>query len=127
MWQTLLNLLTFHRDFASEAVSGRLRPGTGRGRAAFWTDVVVTVLAAIPTAIIAVPARERRGAGAPRRRDRDRGGAAPGYGVSSQRQRGDLIRRRPRAGQPLQSRPHSRAPREPAGQRGGGVPQQGRR
>src|SRR5688572_17509263 len=34
MWQTLLNLLTFHRDFASEAASGRLRPGTGRGRAA---------------------------------------------------------------------------------------------
>ena len=55
MWQTLLNLLTFHRDFASEAVSGRLRPATGRGRAAFWTDVVVTVLAAIPTALIAVP------------------------------------------------------------------------
>jgi hypothetical protein len=54
MWQTLLNLLTFHRDFASEAVSGRLRPGTGRGLAAFWTDVVVTVLAAVPTAIIAV-------------------------------------------------------------------------
>ena len=54
MWQTLLNLLTFHRDFASEAVSGRLRPGTGRGRAAFWMDAVVTVLAAIPTAIIAV-------------------------------------------------------------------------
>jgi hypothetical protein len=54
MWQTLLNLLTFHRDFASEAASARLRPGTGRGRAAFWTDVVVTVLAAIPTAFIAV-------------------------------------------------------------------------
>jgi hypothetical protein len=54
MWQTLLNLLTFHRDFASEAVSGRLRPGTGRGRGAFWVDTVVTVLAAIPTAIIAV-------------------------------------------------------------------------
>jgi hypothetical protein len=54
MWQTLLNLLTFHRDFASEAVSGRLRPGTGRGLAAFWTDAVVTVLAAVPTAIIAV-------------------------------------------------------------------------
>ena len=54
MWQTLLNLLTFHRDFASEAVAGRLRPGTGRGAAAFWTDVAVTVLAAVPTAIIAV-------------------------------------------------------------------------
>jgi hypothetical protein len=54
MWQTLLNLLTFHRDFAAEAVSGRLRPGTGRGLAAFWIDAGVTVLAAIPTAIIAV-------------------------------------------------------------------------
>jgi hypothetical protein len=55
MWQTLLNLLTFHRDFASEAAAGRLRPGTGRGRAAFWIDAAVTVLAAIPTALIAVP------------------------------------------------------------------------
>jgi hypothetical protein len=54
MWQTLLNLLTFHRDFASEASSGRLRPGTGRGRAAYWVDAVVTVLAAVPTAILAV-------------------------------------------------------------------------
>jgi hypothetical protein len=54
MWQTLLNLLTFHRDFASEAVSGRLRPGSGRGRAAFWIDAAVTVLAAVPTALIAV-------------------------------------------------------------------------
>ncbi len=54
MWQTLLNLLTFHRDFASEAASRRLRPGTGRGLGAFWIDAVVTVLAAIPTAIIAV-------------------------------------------------------------------------
>jgi hypothetical protein len=54
MWQTLLNLLTFHRDFASEAASGRLRPGTGRGRAAYAIDVMVTILAAIPTAILAV-------------------------------------------------------------------------
>jgi hypothetical protein len=54
MWQTLLNLLTFHRDFASEAASRRLRPGTGRGLAAFWIDAVVTVLAAVPTAVLAV-------------------------------------------------------------------------
>jgi hypothetical protein len=54
MWQTLLNLLTFHRDFASEALSGRLRPGGGRGRAAYAIDVMVTILAAIPTAILAV-------------------------------------------------------------------------
>lgn len=54
MWQTLLNLLTFHRDFAAEVVSGRLRPTTGRGRAAFWLDAVITALAAVPTAIVAV-------------------------------------------------------------------------
>jgi hypothetical protein len=54
MWQTLLNLLTFHRDFAPEAISGRLRPGSGRGRAAYAIDVLVTVLAAVPTAILAV-------------------------------------------------------------------------
>jgi hypothetical protein len=54
MWQTLLNLLTFHRDFASEAVSGRLRPGTGRGRTAFAIDFLVTILAGIPTAMLAV-------------------------------------------------------------------------
>jgi hypothetical protein len=54
MWQTLLNLLTFHRDFAIEAATGRLRPGTGRGRAAFWVDAAITVMAAIPAAIIAV-------------------------------------------------------------------------
>ena len=47
MWQTLLNLLTFHRDFASQAASGRLRPGSGRGMAAFWIDAMVTVLAAV--------------------------------------------------------------------------------
>jgi hypothetical protein len=54
MWQTLLNLLTFHRDFAAEALSGRLRPGSGRGRGAFALDAVITVLAAVPTALIAV-------------------------------------------------------------------------
>lgn len=54
MWQTLLNLLTFHRDFASEAFSGRLRPGNGRGLAAYAIDVLVTILAAVPTAILAV-------------------------------------------------------------------------
>jgi hypothetical protein len=54
MWQTLLNLLTFHRDFAGEAISGRLRPGSGKGRAAYATDVLVTIFAAVPTAILAV-------------------------------------------------------------------------
>jgi hypothetical protein len=54
MWQTLLNLVTFHRDFAPEAVSGRLRPGTGRGWAAYTVDALITVLAGIPVAGLAV-------------------------------------------------------------------------
>ncbi len=54
MWQTLLNLLTFHRDFAGETLAGRLRPGRGRRRWAYGIDLMVTVLAAIPTAILAV-------------------------------------------------------------------------
>lgn len=54
MWQTLLNLVTFHRDFAPEAVSGRLRPSTGRGWAAFVVDALITILAGIPVAGLAV-------------------------------------------------------------------------
>jgi hypothetical protein len=54
MWQTLLNLLTFHRDFAVEAIAGRLRPGGGRGRAAYFVDAAITSLAAVPAALIAV-------------------------------------------------------------------------
>jgi hypothetical protein len=54
MWLTLLNLVTFHRDFAPEAVAGRLRPGTGRGRAAFAVDAAITILAGIPVAALAV-------------------------------------------------------------------------
>ena len=81
MWQTLLNLLTFHRDFASQAASGRLRPGSGRGMAAFWIDAMVTVLAAVPTAALACP-RDGRGHRPPRWSDRDRGGAAAAYELS---------------------------------------------
>jgi hypothetical protein len=54
MWQTLLNLLTFHRDFAPQVISGELRPGTGRGVAPFWIDAAITLMAAIPTALVAV-------------------------------------------------------------------------
>ena len=83
MWQTLLNLLTFHRDFASEAASGRLRPGNGRGLAAFSIDAVVTVLAAIPTAIIAVVLETGARSRAPRRRDRGAGGPPALYELTS--------------------------------------------
>jgi hypothetical protein len=55
MWQTLLNGLTFHPNFAREVRAGRLRPSTGRGRVAFGVDVVVTVLAAPLVALVSVP------------------------------------------------------------------------
>ena len=55
MWQTLLNGLTFHANFAREVRAGRLRPATARSRAAFAVDAVVTVLAAPLVALVSVP------------------------------------------------------------------------
>jgi hypothetical protein len=55
MWQTLLNGLTLHPNFAREAVAGRLRPSTGRGRLAFTVDLVASVLAAPLVALVSVP------------------------------------------------------------------------
>jgi hypothetical protein len=55
MWQTLLNGLTLHPNFAREAMSGRLRPSTGRGRLAFTVDLVASLLAAPLIALVSVP------------------------------------------------------------------------
>jgi hypothetical protein len=55
MWQTLLNGLTFHANFAREWRAGRLRPSSAISRPRFYIDVVVTVLAAPLVALIAVP------------------------------------------------------------------------
>lgn len=55
MWQTLLNGLTLHPNFAREVRAGRLRPSGGRGRAAFAIDLVVSVLAAPLVALVSVP------------------------------------------------------------------------
>ena len=54
MWQTLLNGLTFHPNFAREVRAGRLRAGTAQP-AAFAIDVVVTVLGAPLVALVSVP------------------------------------------------------------------------
>lgn len=54
MWQTILNLLTFNRDFATRALRGQLRPRGGRGVAAAAIDAAVSLLAAVPVAAIAV-------------------------------------------------------------------------
>ena len=55
MFQTILNLLTFNRDFAPAALSGSLRPRDSRaGAAGYAIDVLVTLFTAIPVAALAV-------------------------------------------------------------------------
>ena len=69
MWQTMLNGLTFHPNFAREVRAGRLRAGDSpRGRWAFAIDSVVTVLGAPLVLLLSAPLRARRGARPPRRR-----------------------------------------------------------
>jgi hypothetical protein len=55
MWQTLLNGLTFHANFAREVRAGRLRPPSARGRMRFWIDAMVTVLGAPLVLLISGP------------------------------------------------------------------------
>jgi hypothetical protein len=55
MWQTLLNGLTFHPNFAREVRAGRLRPANARSRFAFGADLVVTVLGAPLVALVSFP------------------------------------------------------------------------
>ena len=55
MWQTLLNGLTFHDNFAVDVLGGRLRARNARNAAAFAIDAMVSVLAAIPVAVISLP------------------------------------------------------------------------
>lgn len=55
MWQTLVNALTLHNNFARDVRAGRLRPSKGRRLWAFAIDTVVTILAAPLVALISVP------------------------------------------------------------------------
>ncbi len=55
MWQTMLNGLTFHPNFAREVRAGRLRPESGRGRLRFGIDAVVTVLGAPLVLLLSAP------------------------------------------------------------------------
>jgi hypothetical protein len=55
MWQTLLNGLTFHPNFAREVRAGRLRARNARSRFAFVVDVMVTVLGAPLVALVSFP------------------------------------------------------------------------
>ncbi len=55
MWQTILNALTFHENFARQIRAGTLRPAGAWGRLKFGIDAVVTALAALPVALISAP------------------------------------------------------------------------
>ena len=110
MWQTLLNLLTFHRDFASEAASGRLRPGTGRGRAAFCDRRRGHGARRDPDRDHRGAARGGRGARPPRRRDRGRGASGSPLRTELAHQRAELggradVRRRRPSRPPAPTRP----------------------
>jgi hypothetical protein len=55
MWQTLVNGLTFHNNFAREVRAGRLRPSNARGQVSFAIDCIVSVLAAPLVVLASVP------------------------------------------------------------------------
>jgi hypothetical protein len=55
MWQTLVNGLTFHPNFAREVRGGRLRAANARRRWMFALDAVVTVLAAPLVLLVSLP------------------------------------------------------------------------
>ena len=55
MWQTLVNAFTFHENFARQVRAGTLRPVGARDRLKFGIDAVVTLLVALPVALVSVP------------------------------------------------------------------------
>jgi hypothetical protein len=55
MWQTLLNSFTFHSNFARDVLRRRLTPRTARSLPSFAIDAVVSVLGALPVALVSIP------------------------------------------------------------------------
>ncbi len=55
MWQTLINAFTFHDNFAREVLRRRLTPRSSRNSVAFAIDAAISILAAIPVALVAMP------------------------------------------------------------------------
>jgi len=55
MWQTIINAFTFHENFALKVRAGTLRPASARSRFRFGIDAIVTVLAALPVALVSAP------------------------------------------------------------------------
>ncbi len=55
MWQTLVNAFTLRRNFAADARRGRLSPRSLRDRLALALDAAVTLLIALPVAVVSLP------------------------------------------------------------------------
>lgn len=55
MWQTVLNGITLHPNFATEVLAGRLRPRNARSRFAFFADAVASALATPLVLVLTVP------------------------------------------------------------------------
>jgi hypothetical protein len=55
MWQTLMNALTFHDGFAVRVLGGRLGLPDARSRVTFALDLVVSLVAALPVAVVSLP------------------------------------------------------------------------
>jgi hypothetical protein len=55
MWQTIVNAFTFNENFARQVRAGTLRPGGAWSSLRFGIDALVTVLAALPIALVSAP------------------------------------------------------------------------
>ena len=55
LWQTFLNGITLHTNFATDVLAGRLRPANARSRFAFAADAVASALATPLVLLITVP------------------------------------------------------------------------
>lgn len=55
MWQSILNGITLHPNFATEARAGRLRRANSRGAVAFAADTIASILATPFVLLVSVP------------------------------------------------------------------------
>lgn len=55
LWQTVLNGITLHPNFATEVLAGRLRPGNARGRFSFLADAIASLLATPLVGLVSIP------------------------------------------------------------------------
>jgi hypothetical protein len=55
IWQTILNGITVHTNFATDVLAGRLRPRNARGPFVFFADLVASALATPLVGLLTVP------------------------------------------------------------------------